>query len=305
MYLFEYLLFYEGAMYLEMLFRRAHRMDKRFCANETPFRPTCASYCMKKRQQVLVLVVVCLGILLGSIGCRRSQNETTPTTPDNQSFEALNPNEEKQIVLSDSLTDGTTKATAISGGEFTPEGYHFTSHEGYLIYDTEIRGNFRVEFDTKGLSPDEWYHDPDDQSTLLIMQDVPLGTDWVQWEDIPNCLFQLYKLTKYPGGELSENGLKVKGGCNGGAIWFETTSYTGGTFVGPHPLEWDPSKAYHWQVTVKDGNVEIFRDDALLMFGYGFYPGDPMRFMFGGTGQIIGRLTPDDATYSNIRIYQE
>lgn len=276
---------------------------------------------MKKRQLLTSLLgaAVCLSLIAGFVGCRRHESNTTPTTPVQQSLDSMNPNEAKTIVLSDGLTDGTTKATAISGGEFTPEGYHFTSHEGYLIYDTDIRGNFTVEFDTKGLSPDEWYHAPDDQSTLLIMQDAPLGTDWVQWETIPHCLFQLYKLTKYPGGELSENGLKIKGGCNGGAIWFETTSYTGGTFVGPHPLEWDPNTTYRWRVIVKDGNVEVYRgmmttdengnselsNDTLLMFGYGFYPGDPMRFFFGGTGQIIGRLTPDNATYSNIRIYQD
>jgi len=276
---------------------------------------------MKKRHLLtsLLSVALCLGLIFGVIGCRRDNSGTAPTTPDNQSFDNLNPNEEKKIVLSDALTDGTTKATAIGGGEFTPEGYHFTSHEGYLIYDTDIRGNFTVEFDTKGLSPDEWYHAPDDQSTLLIMQDAPLGTDWVQWEDIPHCLFQLYKLTKYPGGELSENGLKVKAGCDAGAIWLETTSYTRGQFVGPHPLEWDPAKTYHWRVTVNSGNVEVYRgeitttqagtsvvtSDTLLMAGYGFHPGDPMRFFFGGTGQIIGRLTPDNATYSNIRITQD
>ena len=51
---------------------------------------------------------------------------------------------DQNLLLNDPLTNGTTKATQIGGGEFTSEGYHLTSHFGYIIYDTQIRGNFRV-----------------------------------------------------------------------------------------------------------------------------------------------------------------
>lgn len=261
---------------------------------------------MKKAQWMTVLLigVISLGVFAGMLGCHKDSAKT-PTIPGTPINTGKNQNEEKQLVLSDTLTNGATKATLIGGGVFTPEGYYFDgSQEGYIIYDTTISGNFRVEFDTKGLRPDEWYHAPDDQSTLLIMQDAPLGTNWVDWDSLPYCLFQMIKLTWYPGsGEA--NGMKVKAGCDGGATGFELASYLGGMFVGPHPLDWDPNTTYHWVVTVKDGHVEMFRNDEMMMYGDGFLPRDSMRFFFGGTGAVIGRLTPDNATFSNIKIYQQ
>ena len=266
---------------------------------------------MKKTRWLMLLLgmAACLALTAGLSGCSGDDDDDSSSGSATRPITSVgNPNDWKTLVLSDSLTNGGTKATMIGGGEFTAEGYHFTSHEGYIIYDTTVVGNFRVEFDTKGFDPNEPYHDPDDQSTILFMQDAPLGTNWTQWQTIPHCLFQMIKMTWYPGGEQSANGLKVKGGCDGGATGFEVSSYyhrDNGVFLASHPLEWNPETTYHWVVTVKNGHTEIFRDGVQMMSGEGFWPGDPMRFFFGGTGMFFGQLSPDNVTFSNINIYQE
>lgn len=263
---------------------------------------------MKKHQwrMALVKAFVCFGMIAGLVGCMGDDDDNDSTgTPGLPSSEGGNV---KNLQISDSLKNGTSVATAIGGGEFTSEGYQITADGGYIIYDTQIKGNFRIEFDTKGLTAGEWYHDPDDQATLLFMQDAPLGTDWTQWQVIDHCLFQMIKMAYYPGGESSVDGMKVKGGC-GGATGFELWSWMehgdNGVFVGPAYLEWDSTKTYHWVVTVKNGHTEGYRDGQLLFSGDGFWPGDPMRFMFGGTGMFVGGVSPDNAIYSNIKIYQE
>ena len=261
---------------------------------------------MKKHQwgMLLMQAAACLGMIIGVAGCQKNDDNST-TAPVGILTEAERANE-KKLVISDSLKDGKTVATLIGGGEFTPEGYHITADNGYIIYDTQVQGNFHVEFDTKGLTPGEWYHDPDDQATLLFMQDAPLGTDWTQWRFIENCLFQMIKLTDYPGSD-SANGMKIKGGC-GGTSGFELWSWMpgpNGLFLGPAFMSWDPAKTYHWVITVKDGHTEGFVDGEMLFYGEGFWPGDPMRFMFGGTGMWVGGVSPDNSIYSNIKIYQD
>ena len=256
---------------------------------------------MQKLFRVCLIMAVCIGMVYVMTSCHHSDNDnTTPTTPDGDTND---PN----LLLNDPLTDGTSKATQIGGGEFTPEGYHLTSHFGYIIYDTTIQGNFRVEFDTKGLLPDEVYHDPDDQSTILFMQDAPLGTDWTKWYMIENCLFQMIKLTWYPNGWESAGAMKVKGACGGGGgyeLWSYRSEGIGGDWLA-NDFWWDPDTTYHWKVTVINGHVEAFRDDMQLFYGDGFWPGDPIRFFFGGTGTWVGQVSPDNATYSNIKVYQE
>jgi hypothetical protein len=264
---------------------------------------------LRKLLGVCLAMTLCVGLLGFMASCAFFESDDdNPTTPNGSvtpipSGPGTRPT---NLLLDDPLTNGTSKATLIGGGEFTPEGYHLTSHFGYIIYDTQITGNFRVEFDTKGLTSGEPYHDPDDQSTILFMQDAPLGTDWTQWAIIPHCLFQMIKLDWYPGGG-STDAMKVKGACNGGGgyeLWSYLPGGIGGRWVGPQP-DWDPDQNYHWVVTVKDGHVETFRDGVQLFYGDGFWPGDPIRFFFGGTGTWVGQVSPDNATYSNIKVYQE
>lgn len=265
---------------------------------------------MKKTRWLMLLLgmAACLALTAGLIGCGSDDDDDAVTSGSSTRpiTSVGNPNDWKTLVLSDSLTNGGTKATMIGGGEFTVEGYHFTSHEAYIIYDTTVVGNFRVEFDTKGFDPNETYHDPDDQSTILFMQDAPLGTDWTRWQTIENCLFQMIKLTWYPGGDQSAGQMKVKGACGGGN-GYEVWSYMpgpGGAWVGSVP-DWNPETTYHWVVTVKNGHVETFVNGEMLYWGDGFWPGDPIRFFFGGTGMYFGKISPDNVTYSNINIYQE
>ena len=85
--------------------------------------------------------------------------------------------------------------------------------------------------------------------------------------------------------------------CGGGASGFELRSDS--------PLSWDPSTTYHWTVTVQNGVTTGYRDGQVLFSESGFRPQDRMRFMFGGTGQSFGGVSPDNATFSNINIYQE
>jgi hypothetical protein len=267
---------------------------------------------MKKLKwvELCFLLVFCASIMYVILSCAHKDDDSTNvTSPVASEEEKKNPTPTPtptNLLLSDPLTNGTSIATQIGGGEFTSEGYDLSSQFGYIIYDTDITGNFRVEFDTKGLTPGEYYHAPDDQSTILFMQDAPLGTDWTQWKSISHCLFQLIKLDYYPGSSSTDQ-MKVKAGCDGGASGFEFWSYLGGhggSWVGPEPT-WDASQTYHWKVTVVDGHVEGFRDDVQLFTGDGFWPGDPMRFFFGGTGAAIGQLSPDNAIYANIKIYRE
>lgn len=252
--------------------------------------------------------------LISGISSSRGGSETsvppvtTPGTPTTTTPTPVptTPTNSGNATIFDPLTNGTSKATSIGGGEFTAEGYHFTSHFGYIIYDTQIKGNFRVEFDTKGFQPGEMYHAPDDQATILFMQDAPLGTDWTQWRIIPNCLFQMIKLAYYPGGNSTDQ-MKVKGACGDGGEGYELWSYQagpGGRWLAGW-MSWDPDKKYHWVVTVRNGHVETFMDGVQLYYGDGFQPGDPIRFFFGGTGGGFGEVTPDDSTYSNIKIFQE
>lgn len=252
----------------------------------------------------LVKSLICLGMIAGLVGCQNDDDHDSTTAPAAISAESGNTSG-KKLIISDTLKNGSTVATAIGGGEFTSEGYHITADNGYIIYDTQVQGNFSVEFDTKGLTPGEPYHDPDDQATLLFMQDAPLGTDWTQWRTIENCLFQMIKLTWYPGGD-STDGMKIKGGC-GGASGFELWSWMpgpNGLYLGAAFPAWDQSKTYHWLITVKNGHTEGFLDGKMIFYGEGFWPGDPMRFMFGGTGLWVGGVSPDNAIYSNIKIYQ-
>ncbi|GAK52277.1 hypothetical protein U14_03528 [Candidatus Moduliflexus flocculans] len=195
--------------------------------------------------------------------------------------------------VSDALTDGTSVGT-VGGGVFTSAGYQITSGSGYIMYDTEIQGNFGVEFDTSGLISGEYYQDPDDQATILFMQDAPIGTDWSQWRTLSSCLFQMIKLADYPGSDSTDY-MKYKAGCNGGASGFE--------FRSDGPLSWNSSTTYHWTVTVQNGVTTAYRDGQLLFSASGFYPQDRMRFMFGGTGQPFGGFSPYNVTYSNILIY--
>jgi len=195
--------------------------------------------------------------------------------------------------ISDPLTNGASVGM-VGGGEFTSAGYQITADGGYIIYDTEIQGDFGVEFDTSGLIPGEYFHDPDDQATILFMQDAPVETDWSQWRSLSSCLFQMIKLMDYPGSSTTDY-MKYKAGCNGGATGFE--------FRSEGPLSWDPSTTYHWTITVRSGVTTAYRDGQFLFSESGFRPQDRMRFMFGGTGQPFGGLSPDNVTYSNIVIY--
>ena len=197
------------------------------------------------------------------------------------------------VAISDPLTNGTSVGS-VGGGVFTSAGYQITSDSGYIIYDTEIQGNFGVEFDTSGLIPGEYYHAPDDQVTILFMQDAPVETDWTQWRTLSSCLFQMIKLADYPGSDSTDY-MKYKGGCNGGASGFELRS--------AGALSWDPYTTYHWTITVQNGVTTGYRNGELLFSESGFRPQDRMRFMFGGTGQSFGGVSPDNATYSNILIY--
>jgi hypothetical protein len=270
---------------------------------------------LRKLLGVCLAITLCVGLLGFMVSCAffesDNDNPTTPTGSVTPIPTQPGGGKPGNLVIDDPLTNGKSITDNIGGGEFTPEGYHLTSHFGYIIYDTSVgtpvTGNFRVEFDTKGFDPNETYHDPDDQSTILFMQDAPLGTDWTQWATIEHCLFQMIKLTWYPGGGDSAGSMKVKGACGGGGgyeLWSYRSDGIGGRWLA-NEFWWDPDHTYHWIVTVKNGHVETFRDGVELYYGDGFWPGDPMRFFFGGTGTWVGQVSPDNVTYSNIKVYQE
>jgi hypothetical protein len=202
----------------------------------------------------------------------------------------------------DPLTNGTSVGI-VSGGIFTSEGYKITADQGYIMYETSITGNIRVEFDAKGYIPNEPAHGTDDTSTIMVMHDADFYTNWVtDWSFLPNCLLQLRKLGLYlEGGQpLSTlNGIQFKGGCEGGTVGFELSSWTGDCFVG-HPVAWDPSKTYHWVITVSNGVAEVFRDNVMFFSGSGFSPKN--RIIVGIGGTTFGTYSPDNVTYSNVYI---
>ncbi|GAK54133.1 hypothetical protein, fragment [Candidatus Moduliflexus flocculans] len=211
------------------------------------------------------------------------------------------------LVLEDKLTDGKTQAQRGGEGKFKlNEGYAITGrNQSYLLYNPGITKSIRVEFDAKGYIPAEPMYGNNDQMSLIVMQDVPHGTNWVNWRSIDGFLFQLQKLAKF---ENSTDGLKLKAGAALRTSFDgEWKTYMGQGLVG-HPLAWDSSKTYHWTVVFQPGNLEISRDSQLI-FKYWI---DPK--VFGSATQPIvvyiggdfgaNNVSPQNVTYSNVKIYR-
>ncbi len=218
-----------------------------------------------------------------------------------------NETQEWTLVIDDKLTDGQTKAQRGGDGHFTPnEGYAITSREqSYLLYTPGITKSIKVEFDAKGYIPGEPMLGANDQMSLIVMQDVPHGTNWVNWQSIDGFLFQLQKLAKF---ENSTDGLKLKAGAALRTSFDgEWKTYMGDGMVG-HPLSWDSSKIYHWTIVFQPEKLEISRDNQMI-FKYWI---DPK--VFGSATQPIivyiggdfgaNNVSPQNVTYSNVKIYR-
>ena len=202
--------------------------------------------------------------------------------------------------IDDPLTNKTTKATQIVGGEFTAEGYKITGKvNSYLRYDTNITGAIRVTFDAKGFIPGEPMYGTNDQGSILVMQDVPHGTNWVNWKTIDGFLFQLLKMAKYD----SDDKLKLKAGS-----YARVPSFLG-EWKTPHPLSWDSSKTYHWDIAFEPESLEIKRDEQLIFKNWI----DPLVFgkknqpivVYIGGDDGANNISPNNVTYSNVKIYRK
>jgi hypothetical protein len=272
---------------------------------------------LMKGQKLFVFfvgIVLCVGLLIGLTSCHlfhSDSDSTSPSSPGSGSSPTQPGNiPGATLVIFDPLTNNQSDYNAILiGGEFTPEGYHITADQGYIMYETDIRENIRVEFDAKGFIWDEWDHEGNDESTIMVMHDaIDPYVNWpALWSVLDNCWFQMIKLGMSPYNSV--NGLKLKGGCDcdwgGGGTFFEVSSYyhhDNGAFVGGHPVDWDPATTYHWVVTVQSGHTEGFRDGQQLFWGDGFWPGNRIVVLIGGAYYNV--YSPRDVTYSNVTIYR-
>ena len=210
------------------------------------------------------------------------------------------------LAINDPLTNKTTKATQIVGGEWAADGCKITGKvKSYLRYDTNITGAIRVEFDAKGYISGEPMHGTNDQVSILVMQDVPHPTNWANWKTIDGFLFQLLKMAKYD----ATDGLKLKAGA---AL---RTKFDGewwtvqGDGLAGHPLAWDSSKTYHWEVAFEPGALEIKRDGQMI-FQYWIDPlvfgkkNQPIVVYIGGDDGA-NNISPNNVTYSNVKIYRK
>ena len=273
-----------------------------------------------KLVRVGLVLVLCLGMVGWVTSCAFFESDDddsntggTPTTPLIPTL----PGGQKPgaLVIDDPLTNGTSVATALLGGEFTPGGYHITAVEdnGYIMYDTSIKENIWVEFDAQGYQPGELQRDDDNVNNVLMMHDAADPYAWwpSQWRVLRECWLQVRKigLGYWEGRALYDemDGFLVKGGCDNGASSFEVSTYwhrMNGAPLVPNPLEWDPAKKYHWVFTVKDGRVEVFRDGVQLLWGEGFWPENRIVVYIGGVNYQPMGFSPRDVTYSNVKIYQ-
>jgi len=58
-----------------------------------------------------------------------------------------------ELVMFDSLKNGRSVSSVVSGGQFTPDGYRIdTNFHGYLVYETDIGGEYRSRIRCEGLS---------------------------------------------------------------------------------------------------------------------------------------------------------
>jgi hypothetical protein len=205
------------------------------------------------------------------------------------------------LVIPDLLTNGQS-AGIIKGGAFTPEGYKITAErQGYIMYETDIKKNIRIEFDAKGYIDREPIVGTDDNFIVMLMHDAnDPYVNWFNWAHIPNYLYQIRKIGEGP----TPNGISFKGGCGFKGVGFELSSWTGACLAG-HPIEWNPNKKYHWVITVSNGRTEVIRDNIKLFSvdcAIDFNPDNRLVVFIGGAA--YGPLSPKNVTYSNVEIYR-
>lgn len=254
-------------------------------------------------------IALCIGMMLMLTNCSNddddNSNVTRPSDPN--------------LVVFDPLTDGKSSANAmLAGGAFTSEGYKITEPAGYIGYVTDITRNIIVEFDAKGYMMNEPAHtevDPaDDVANMLSMHDAPLWTDWREpnWRILPNCSFRMRKKT-FLAGQIGINGMQIKGGCSNSGFeigsYFHWNARDDGEWLDNfgigNGVSWDASKTYHWKVSVVNGRTEIYRDGVLLGWGNGFLPQSRYVVYVGGADwSHEGVFSPDNVTYSNVKIYR-
>ena len=250
-----------------------------------------------------------IGILNPAEAAGQTDAELLDTLRHGQTGNGDNGDDTKEwtLVIDDPLTNGQTKAQRGGEGAFKAnEGYAITGRDqSYLLYTPGITKSIRVEFDAKGYIPAESMHGSNDQMSLIVMQDVPHGTNWVNWRSIDGFLFQLQKLAKF---ENSTDGLKLKAGAALRTSFDgEWKTYMGDGMIG-HPLSWDASKTYHWTIVFQPGNLEISRDSQLI-FKYWIDPKvfgnatSPIIVYIGGDFGA-NNVSPQNVTYSNVKIYR-
>lgn len=212
------------------------------------------------------------------------------------------------LAIDDPLTNGRC-AGRVVGGEFTAEGCRITAEKGYIIYETDIRKQIRVEFDAKGYLDREPSRGTDDNAMLFVMHDAEPDTNWAAaWRDLPNYLYQIRKIGLFiENGQplFTTNGISFKAGCAYRNVGVELASWNGGDCLAGHPVEWNPSKRYHWVITVSNGRTEIVRD-GVKMFSIdcatAFNPDNRLLIYIGGA--TYGPYSPRNVTYSNVKIYR-
>jgi len=205
-----------------------------------------------------------------------------------------------QPILEDPLTHKGTLGRR-QGGEFTSEGFKVTSPlHHFILYQTNLSGQIRVEFEAKGFLPNEA---TDSKLVFFRMFDSPPDE---QEGSLPMMArYFLYEIRKQglEGGRVGKatNGLALKLGGRGLqnftrlGTWEPGQARTGN-------LSWDPDKKYFFRIIWDQRRTKIYRDDVLI---YDIYEPRfaPTKIYIRLGGTCGDRKAPIGVTYSNVRIY--
>ncbi len=211
------------------------------------------------------------------------------------------------LVIDDPLTTGTSVGV-VTGGDFRSGGYTMTAtSQGYLLYETTITKNIRIEFDAEGYIDLEPMIGDDDNFTVMMMYDSDPYANWFDraiWELSPYYLFQIRKLGGGPGAP-TPNAIAFKTGSLAKGADQTWASWVPGHCLAGNPIDWNPSTRYHWVINVSHGHTDIIRNDVKLFSvdtGRAFDPDNRIVVSLGGAP--FGSLCARNVTYSNVKIYQ-
>ena len=122
----------------------------------------------QKIRTICVVLVLVLSITLVLGGCKKSDNDTLPTSPDGAEQDAASLPE--NVLVSESLKDGQTTGS-YENATLTADGLQLHAGDGFLRYSIPSTSNGYVQFDAKGFVMNELHGGNEFKAVLLTMWD--------------------------------------------------------------------------------------------------------------------------------------